>query len=125
MVIINGGTNDAIRNIEPNNSGDRMNDILNDIWGADGMADTCVMLSTLLDTTDATGRIIRITINGKYRELVEKRAGEGKCIYLADMDPPGIGGGWITWDDYTSGETVHVHPNVWLLLSSAKTCAVI
>lgn len=89
-----------------------MNDLLNTIWGADGMANTCVMLSTILDTTDSTGRVTRITINAKYRELVKQRSDEGKCIYLADMDPEGAGHGWITWDDYDPSETVHIHPGV-------------
>ncbi|KAF7549363.1 hypothetical protein G7Z17_g6445 [Cylindrodendrum hubeiense] len=111
IIIINGGTNDASQNIAPSEAGTRMNEILNDIWGADGMADTCVMLSTILDTTGATGKVTRITINEKYRELVKQRAGDGKCIYMADMDPPGAGGGWITWDDYDPAETTKIHPN--------------
>lgn len=114
IVIINAGTNDATRNIDPGNAGARMDNILNDIWAADGMANTCVMLSTVLDTTDATGSVTRLTINGKYRELVTKRAKEGRCIYLADMDPPypAAGSGWISWADYDPAEGIKVHPNV-------------
>ncbi|KPM46037.1 hypothetical protein AK830_g415 [Neonectria ditissima] len=111
IVIINAGTNDAIQNDDPSGAGNRMNDILNGIWGAEGMGDTCVMLSIILDTTDKTGRVNRLTINNRYRSVVTDRAKEGKCIYLADMDPPGSGGGWITWDDYDPKETTKVHPN--------------
>ncbi|KAJ4258177.1 hypothetical protein NW762_008322 [Fusarium torreyae] len=112
IVIINAGTNDASRNIDPDGAGDRMNSLLKDIWGASGMGDTCVMLSTILDTTHQTGKVTRIAINHRYRELVKKLSGEGKCIYLADMDPPtGGGAGWITWDDYDPAETTKTHPN--------------
>ncbi|KAF7550314.1 hypothetical protein G7Z17_g5812 [Cylindrodendrum hubeiense] len=107
-------TNDGNKNINPTTAGERMNDILDDIWGADGMSKTCVMLSTLLDTNDANGQVLRLTINTQYRKLVTERAAEGKCIYLADMDPlsPDPAHGWInTWDDYDSSETIHVHPN--------------
>lgn len=87
-----------------------MNDILNDIWGAEDMADTCVMLSTIIPTNDATGSQTRLVINERFRALVTKRAQDGKCIYLAEMDPNNSG--WITWDEFASGESVHVHPNV-------------
>lgn len=89
-----------------------MEDMLNTIWNSDGMKDTCVILSTLIDTSDITGSINRLAINGQYRRLVDKLKGE-HCIYLADMDPDGVGHGWIRLpEDYTAGETVHVHPNV-------------
>ncbi|KFY97907.1 hypothetical protein V498_01794 [Pseudogymnoascus sp. VKM F-4517 (FW-2822)] len=104
-------TNDAIRAIDVNNAGSRMEDMLNTIWNSDGMKDTCVILSTLIDTSDITGSINRLAINGQYRRLVDKLKGE-HCIYLADMDPDGVGHGWIRLpEDYTAGETVHVHPN--------------
>ncbi|KAK7420361.1 hypothetical protein QQX98_002784 [Neonectria punicea] len=111
IVLINAGTNDAIQNDDPSGAGNRMNNVLNDIWGAEGMGDTCVMLSTILDITEKTGRVNRVIINNRNRSLVTDRANDGKCIYLADMDPPGSGGGWITWDDYDPKETTKVHPN--------------
>ncbi|KPM44471.1 hypothetical protein AK830_g2091 [Neonectria ditissima] len=114
IVIINAGTNDAVRNIDPNRAGARMNGILDDIWAADGMSKTCVMLSTVLDTNDPTGSTVRLNINAQYRVLVNNRIAEGKCIYLADMDPPAPhpASGWInTWDDYNADEVIHVHPS--------------
>lgn len=117
IVIINAGTNDAVRNIDTAHAGERLNDMLNDIWGAEDMAGTCVMVSTLLNTTDPTGSVQRVTMNQQYRDLVKTRNQEGKCVYLADMDPPeGVQHGWIsTWDDYKEGENPHTHPNVGLL----------
>ncbi|KAK7432202.1 hypothetical protein QQZ08_001147 [Neonectria magnoliae] len=114
IVIINLGTNDANRNIDANRAGARLNGILDDIWAADGMSKTCVILSTVLDSMDPTGRVVRLNINAQYRQLVKNRAAEEKCIYLADMDPPAPhpASGWIkTWEDYDQGEDIHVHPN--------------
>lgn len=115
IVLINLGTNDANRDIDANRAGARLNGILDDIWAADGMSKTCVMLSTVLDSQDPTGSVVRLNINAQYRQLVKNRNAEGKCIYLADMDPPAPhpASGWIkTWDDYNQDEVVKVHPNV-------------
>ncbi|KAK2728197.1 killer toxin subunits alpha beta [Colletotrichum kahawae] len=114
IVLINLGTNDANRDIDANRAGARLNGILDDIWAADGMSKTCVMLSTVLDSQDPTGSVVRLNINAQYRQLVKNRNAEGKCIYLADMDPPAPhpASGWIkTWDDYNQDEVVKVHPN--------------
>lgn len=94
-----------------------MNDILNDLWAADGMADTCIILSTLIPTTNANGAANRDAINSQYRSLVTQRhAGDGKCIYLADMDPGGAQ--WLQFDtDYLATESPHVHPNVCMIYS--------
>ena len=107
-MIINAGTNDANGNVDPNGAGSRLNDILNDLWAAAGMADTCIMVSTLIPTTDSTGSVNRLTINQKYRDVVTQRSGEGRCVYLAEMELD-----W--WDfnaDFDPSEAVHIHPNV-------------
>ncbi|KAH8895341.1 hypothetical protein GQ53DRAFT_855657 [Thozetella sp. PMI_491] len=109
IAIINGGTNDAIRNVDVGNAGSRMLDVLNAIWGGTDMANTCIMLSTLLPTSDGTGSSTRPSINTQYRNLVTQLSKAGKCIYLADMAPGGVE--WFTWDDFDPGESVHVHPN--------------
>lgn len=88
-----------------------MNDILNDLWAGADMADTCIMLSTLIPTTNEELLENRPSINSQYTALVAQRAGEGKCIYLAEMDPGGVQ--WLQIDtDYVSTEIPHVHPNV-------------
>ena len=114
IVIINAGTNDANENVTPGGAGSRMNDILDDLWKAPGMADTCIMLSTLIPTTHPVGQITRLTINEQYRNLVRQRSGDGKCVYLADMDPNG--GAWWNFDtDFSplsASEKYHIHPNV-------------
>ncbi|KAH8666554.1 family 3 carbohydrate esterase, partial [Xylariales sp. PMI_506] len=110
VVIINAGTNDANGAVDPPNAGTRMNNILNTLWNSDGMSDTCIMLSTLIPTTNANGATYQGTINDQYRSLVTQRAAEGKCIYLADMWPNGEQ--WFQFDtDYLATESPHVHPN--------------
>ncbi|KAK0099309.1 hypothetical protein ONS96_008539 [Cadophora gregata f. sp. sojae] len=110
VVIINGGTNDGNGGVDIGNVGNRMNDILNALWNAEDMSSTCIMLSTLLPTTNGNGAGNRGSINQQYRDLVTRRAGEGKCIYLADMDPGGQV--WFNFQtDYMEGESPAVHPN--------------
>ena len=88
-----------------------MNDILDALWQADGMSETCIFVSTLIPTDNANGAKNQGTINDQYRTLVLTRAKEGKCIFLADMWPQGQQ--WFNLDkDYLAGETPKVHPNV-------------
>lgn len=110
IVVINGGTNDVNLNIDVNNAGSRMRGVLDDIWGAEGMSNTCVFLSTLLPTTNPTGALNRLQINGQYRNLVSELSGS-KCIYLADMDPEDgkAGHGWINLS--TDMVSDGIHPN--------------
>lgn len=117
MVIINLGTNDAVRQSKVEEAGKRMENVLNHIWGADGMSKTCIFLSTLIPTNNQAGVNPRLDINEQYRELVRKRS-KDKCIYLADMAPNGQE--WfVIPDDFLDYEDPHVHPNVkwpWTIL---------
>lgn len=93
------------------NVGSRMNDILNALWAADGMSETCIILSTLIPSTNTVLEANRPSINSQYMSLVTERAAEGDCIYLAEMDPNGVQ--WLEFDtDYLTDEIPHVHPNV-------------
>lgn len=108
--MINAGTNNANRGESADIAYDEMDDILQAIWNYDeAMKDTCIILSTLLPTTNANGKINRITMNNQYRKLVDDYKGE-RCIYLADMEPTGEGSDYISVDGpYWSDPT---HPNV-------------
>jgi hypothetical protein len=87
-----------------------MESVLDEIWGAEGMADTCIILSTLIPNTAVVANRNRPGINNQFRALVDKRADE-KCIYLADMAPNGEE--WfIIEEDFLSSEDPHTHPNV-------------
>lgn len=111
--MINGGTNNANWGEDVDKAYDQMNSILQRIWTVDDgvMAKTCIILSTLLPTSDRKGMVNRITMNEQYRRLVRDHQDE-RCIYLADMEPPGEGADYISvngdyWDDDPK-----VHPNV-------------
>ncbi|KXH43411.1 hypothetical protein CSAL01_05203 [Colletotrichum salicis] len=84
-IIINGGTNDAVRNIDPGGVYGRVNDMLNDVWNSEDMGTACVMLSTLLDTSDEA--------EGPQHGWI--RAGEAKP----------------EWAEYKDQEDPHTHPN--------------
>lgn len=110
IVMINGGTNNANRGDFVDLAYDQMNDILQAIWNYDeAMEKTCIILSTLLPTTNDLGKINRIPMNNDFRRLVDDYKGE-RCIYLADMEPTGEGSDYLSVDGpYWSDPT---HPNV-------------
>ncbi|KAM0330967.1 hypothetical protein ACHAQA_003924 [Verticillium albo-atrum] len=112
VVIINGGTNNANGNRDVNLAYQQMEDIVNDIWNYNDMSNTCVMLSTLLPTDSAQGRVNRISINQAYRNLVRDKSGAGKCIYLADMEPSGPGADFLSLNgNYWADFNPKIHPN--------------
>ncbi|KAM5354317.1 hypothetical protein ACJ41O_000966 [Fusarium nematophilum] len=87
IVLINVGTNNANDNDQANQAYQLMGSIVDEIWRADGMSQTCVMLLTLLPTNHPTGIEKRLIMNDAYRRVVREKAKAGKCIYLADMEP--------------------------------------
>ena len=111
--MINAGTNNANANTNPNITkiNEEMTGILADIWEAPGMADTCIILSTLLPTTHGVGKEGRIPINEEYRRIVGEFEND-KCIYLADMEPPGEGADFMGLDLPIWDDDPKIHPNV-------------
>ncbi|KAK8022879.1 fg-gap repeat domain-containing protein [Apiospora marii] len=103
VVLINAGTNDANANngggLDLDRAGARMESLINDLWGAPGMRDTLIVLSTVLPTT-APGRDARVVINNQYKALITRLRNSGRPIVLADMD-------YVTTGDLVDG----VHPN--------------
>ncbi|CAH0054256.1 unnamed protein product [Clonostachys solani] len=97
-------------NVDISTIGTRMGNILNALWTAPDMSETCLMLSTLLPTENPTGKGNRDAINKQYRELVSTH-NKTKCIYLADMDHTD-GRVWFNFEtDYMDGEQYSTHPN--------------
>lgn len=92
-----------------------MEHLLDRIWNADGMAQACIMLSTLIPTSVPEGRKNRPLINSQYRDLVKRRWNGGKCIYLAEMSPAEREWLDLQGDDFLpdSVEEQKVHPSVW------------
>lgn len=114
IVIINVGTNNANNNRDVPQAEELMGGIFDAIWNESGMRDTCIILSTLLPTSAREGTINRISINQGYRNLVRTRFGEGKCTYIADMEPPGEGSGFLGLNQpvWAPNENPVIHPNV-------------
>ncbi|KAK8062432.1 carbohydrate esterase family 3 protein [Apiospora hydei] len=96
VVLINAGTNDANQNIDIPNIGVRMESMINDLWAADGMSDTLIVLSTLLPTTEATGASNGPSINSQYEALVQRLRSNGRPIVIAYMN-------YLTISDLTDG----------------------
>ncbi len=119
IVIINGGTNNANIEIDLDKVYGQTEGILTDIWGYAGMADTCIILSTLIPTEDPEGAINQITVNNHFRNLVNKYNGQ-KCIYVADMQPTGEGANFFPLDGAYWGDSPKVHPNVSLRRTSFR-----
>jgi hypothetical protein len=85
-----------------------MGTLLDTIWQAKEMSNTCIILSTLIPSSRDNGKKHNPTINTFYRELADELKSE-HCIYLAEMDSPtGDAKGWISADDMQSDG---VHPN--------------
>ena len=64
VVLINAGTNDANQGLQ-NGAGSRMEALIRDLWAADGMQDTLVILSSVLPRTEQPGATNLISINAQ------------------------------------------------------------
>ncbi|KAK9590735.1 hypothetical protein V6Z92_003825 [Aspergillus fumigatus] len=111
VVLINAGTNDCDRNIDPANAGARMRSLIETLIHAPDMARTLIVLSTLIPSGSTSVEANRPSVNAQYRALVsDMRAGQNVSIVLADMDPPAPspGNNWIKYpDSYADNK----HPN--------------
>ncbi|KAH6655760.1 carbohydrate esterase family 3 protein [Truncatella angustata] len=83
LVLINVGTNDALRNIDIPNAGARMQSLINDIYTQSPRA--TVILSSLIRNTNSDAQDRGVQINSQYQALVGSLRGQGKPIIWADM----------------------------------------
>lgn len=83
LVLINAGTNDVAQNYNIDSIEQTMEDLVNKLL--DNIPGTVVIVSTLLVNRNATKQALTEQVNPKYIDLVEKLAGQGKLVYLADM----------------------------------------
>ncbi|KAI1129345.1 carbohydrate esterase family 3 protein [Nemania abortiva] len=100
LILLNVGTNDATRNIDVENAGERIKVLVRECF--DLSPGVVVVLSTLLPNKNAPENVK--TINGLYRNVVIDLLDEGLKIQLADMDD-----GFITPDLLISDGT---HPTI-------------
>ncbi|KAI4602200.1 hypothetical protein KJ359_009438 [Pestalotiopsis sp. 9143b] len=96
VVMINAGTNDCTRNIDVASIGDRMRSLISDLWAADGMSNTLILLSHVLPNWDDTCRGNRATINAQYTSLARTLRAQGRPIAAVSMD-------YMTEDDLLDG----------------------
>ncbi|KAI0151141.1 carbohydrate esterase family 3 protein [Pestalotiopsis sp. NC0098] len=83
LVLINAGTNDAIQNIDIGNAGNRMNNLINDIYSQSPQA--TIILSGLLVNADSGTNSRAKQINTQYQSLVSSLQIAGAPIIWADM----------------------------------------
>ena len=83
VILVNAGTNDAGQNFNVGTAGQRMEAMLNDLWGMSPRA--TIVLSTLLVNKSPTTEQNVQNINGQYRALVSSLRGAGRRIVLAEM----------------------------------------
>jgi lysophospholipase L1-like esterase len=86
LVLLNLGTNDAIRDVNISNAGNRMDSLLTDIFTQSSRA--TVVLSSLIRNGDSTVQDRAVQINVQYQSLVESLQQDGKPIIWADMQGP-------------------------------------
>ncbi|GAB1210904.1 hypothetical protein ATERTT37_000014 [Aspergillus terreus] len=111
VVLINAGTNDCDYNVDPANAGERMRSLIETLIGAPDMANTLIVLSTLIPSGSTTLEANRPSVNAQFRELVlDMREAQNVSIVLADMDPPAPSPGknWIAYPDNFADNK---HPN--------------
>lgn len=82
LVLINAGVNDCTYNDDISNIGTRMSSLLDTIFN--NIANTTVILSTLLPSLDSSVASCHDSVNSQYRSLVTTRSGQGQKIVLAE-----------------------------------------
>lgn len=84
VVLINAGVNDCTYNDDISNIGNRMSSLLDTVFN--NIANTTVILSTLLPSLDSTVASCHDSVNSQYRSLVTTRSGQGQKIVLAESE---------------------------------------
>ncbi|KAF5660854.1 integrin alpha n-terminal [Fusarium heterosporum] len=87
VVIMNVGTNDANNNLV-NGASSRMEGLLDDLWGSDGMSNTYVVVSSVIRRNNAQAEQNRKEINEQYKKMVKRLQSIGKRIEYVDIDIP-------------------------------------
>lgn len=82
LVLINAGVNDCTYNDDISDIGNRMSSLLDTVFN--NIANTTVILSTLLPSLDPTVASCHDSVNSQYRTLVTTRSGQGQKILLAE-----------------------------------------
>lgn len=101
VITINAGSNDCIQRFKLDSIGKRMESLLEMTW--DASPKSTIILSTLLANSDKSVETEVVETNSQYRDLVKRKADQGKRITLVDMHTAA----GPSLDDLVDG----VHPN--------------
>ncbi|KAB8256183.1 hypothetical protein BDV32DRAFT_161282 [Aspergillus pseudonomiae] len=83
LILINAGTNDAVKDLDVDRAGERMNVLLTRLY--EGIPGTTIILSTLLSNGDPKAQANVVKINEQYRNIAAARRKNGDKIVLAEM----------------------------------------
>ena len=84
VVLINGGTNDGIKNLDVAHTGERMDHLIDGLY--EQIPGTTVILSTLLPNANASHAQVNTDwINDQYRAIFKRRQAQNQRIVLAEM----------------------------------------
>lgn len=82
LVLINAGVNDCTFNDDIGNIGNRMSSLLDSVFN--NIANTTVILSTLLPSLNSSVASCHDSVNSQYRNLITTRSAQGQKIVLAE-----------------------------------------
>ncbi|KAK3935567.1 carbohydrate esterase [Diplogelasinospora grovesii] len=83
VILLNAGTNDAGQNRNISAAGDRMEQLLTDLYSMSPRA--CIVLSTLLVNKKALTEANVLLINSQFRAVADKLRRAGRRLILVDM----------------------------------------
>ncbi|KAI1331754.1 carbohydrate esterase family 3 protein [Xylariaceae sp. FL0255] len=86
VVLLNVGTNDVSENVNLTGAGDRMTNLINDIYHYSPSA--TVILSTLVVRSNHTDEERVLDVNAQYRAVATSLIAKKRRLVLVDMQPP-------------------------------------
>ncbi|KAI0423960.1 carbohydrate esterase family 3 protein [Xylaria sp. FL1042] len=101
VVLVNVGTNDCSGDVDLPNAGERMSNLLDDVFK--GSPRATIILSTLLVRSDEEKQECVEDLNSQFKTVAVAQRAKGRRLVLVDMQPP---------DGPTTAELVDgIHPN--------------
>lgn len=98
VVLIHAGTNDMLKNVDPDSAPDRLGDLIDEVLAA--CPDAAVLVAEIIVMADSDSNSRRLTYNAAIPGVVSARAKAGKQVMVVDMS------NLLTTDDLIDG----IHP---------------
>ncbi|KAI0444388.1 SGNH hydrolase [Xylaria telfairii] len=92
VIVLNAGTNDCLQTWDINNAGNRLHDLINQLFQI--VPDVTIIFSTLTRNRDGPTDQRVQNVNAQYRNLASALIGQGERIVLAELggsDGPQVG----------------------------------